>query len=33
MKGLHSMRVNDQWRIVFRWQGNDADDVRLTDYH
>jgi proteic killer suppression protein len=33
MKGLHSIRVNHQWRIVFRWQGNDADDVRLTDYH
>ena len=33
MKGLHSIRVNDQWRLVFRWQGNDAQDVRLTDYH
>lgn len=33
MKGLHSIRVNDQWRLVFRWQGNDAYDVRLTDYH
>ena len=33
MKGLHSIRVNDQWRLVFRWQGSDAHDVRLTDYH
>jgi proteic killer suppression protein len=33
LKGFHSMRVNDQWRLVFRWQGNDAHKVRLTDYH
>jgi len=33
LKGLHSIRVSDQWRLVFRWQGNDAYDVRLTDYH
>ena len=33
MQGLHSIRVNDQWRLVFRWQGSDAHDVRLTDYH
>ena len=32
MKGLHSLRVNDQWRLVFRWQGHDAWDVRLKDY-
>jgi len=33
LKGFHSIRVNDQWRIVFRWSGSDAHDVRLTDYH
>jgi proteic killer suppression protein len=33
LKGLHSIRVNDQWRLVFRWRGNDAYEVRLTDYH
>jgi len=33
LKGCHSIRVNDQWRPVFRWQGNDAHKVRLTDYH
>ena len=33
LKGLHSIRVNDQWRLVFRWEGNNALDVRLMDYH
>ncbi len=33
LKGLHSIRVNDQWRIVFRWRGSDAHEVRLVDYH
>ena len=33
LKGLYSIRVNDQWRIVFRWQGSDAHEVQLTDYH
>jgi proteic killer suppression protein len=33
LKGLHSIRVNDQWRLVFRWQGNNAHQVRLMDYH
>jgi len=32
-KGFHSIRVNDQWRIVFRWQEGLARDVTLTDYH
>jgi len=32
-KGFHSIRVNEQWRVVFRWEGIDAHDVRLTDYH
>jgi len=31
--GFHSIRVNDQWRIVFRWEGNDAHDVSVVDYH
>jgi proteic killer suppression protein len=31
--GFHSIRVNDQWRVVFRWEGSDAHEVRLTDYH
>jgi proteic killer suppression protein len=33
LKGFHSIRVNDQWRVVFRWQDNMARDVRLMDYH
>ena len=33
LKGFHSIRVNDQWRLVFRWEGNNALDVSLMDYH
>lgn len=32
-KGQHSIRINDQWRICFRWLGSDAEDVEITDYH
>ncbi|MDE3100518.1 MAG: type II toxin-antitoxin system RelE/ParE family toxin [Verrucomicrobiota bacterium] len=32
-KGQHSIRVNDQWRVCFRWQGGDAFDVEIVDYH
>jgi toxin HigB-1 len=31
--GQHSIRINDQWRICFRWVGNDAHDVEIVDYH
>ena len=31
--GYHALRVNDQYRIVFRFEGQDAHDVRCTDYH
>ena len=31
--GQYSVRVNDQYRICFRWEGSDALDVELTDYH
>ena len=33
LRGCYSIRVNDQWRLTFRWDGNDAHDVSLTDYH
>ncbi len=33
LEGFHSIRINDQWRIIFRWTGNDASDVMVTDYH
>ena len=32
-KGQHSIRVNDQWRICFRWQEGHAYDVEIVDYH
>jgi proteic killer suppression protein len=31
--GQYSIRINDQYRICFRWQGTDAYDVEITDYH
>lgn len=31
-RGLHSIRVNDQWRICFRWEDG-AHDVAIVDYH
>jgi proteic killer suppression protein len=31
--GFHSIRVNNQWRIVFRWQDSSAHDVQVIDYH
>ena len=33
LQGLHSIRINDQWRVVFKWQGSDAHEVRIADYH
>ncbi len=33
LKGFHSIRVNDQWRLVFRWEEAQAYQVRLIDYH
>ncbi|MDB5367747.1 MAG: Killer protein [Rhodospirillales bacterium] len=32
-RGEHSIRVNDQWRVCFRWDEGDAYDVEVTDYH
>ena len=31
--GQYSIRINDRWRICFAWQGGDAIDVEITDYH
>lgn len=31
--GQYSIRINDQWRVCFRWQENDAIDVEIVDYH
>jgi len=32
-KGQHSIRINQQWRICFKWQEGDAFDVEIVDYH
>lgn len=32
-KGFHSIRINDQWRVVFRWRRGNAFDVQVIDYH
>lgn len=32
-RGQHSIRINDQWRICFRWRDGDAHDVEIVDYH
>jgi proteic killer suppression protein len=32
-KGEYSIRINDQWRIRFRWRNPDAHDVEIADYH
>jgi proteic killer suppression protein len=31
--GQHSIRINDQWRVCFRWKDGDAEDVEIVDYH
>ena len=33
LAGYHSIRINDQWRVIFRWVDGDAFDVEITDYH
>jgi proteic killer suppression protein len=32
-RGQHSIRINDQWRICFVWQGGNAHEVEIADYH
>ena len=32
-KGQHGIRINNQWRICFKWSDGDAYDVDITDYH
>ena len=32
-KGQHSIRINSQWRICFRWENGNAYEVAITDYH
>jgi toxin HigB-1 len=32
-EGAYSIRINDQWRICFRWEENGPEDVEIVDYH
>lgn len=31
--GFHSIRINAQWRLIFRWEGSGAYEVQIIDYH
>ena len=33
LKGFHSIRINDQWRIIFKWREGNPEDVQIVDYH
>ena len=33
LSDFYSIRINDQWRIVFNWESNNAENVQITDYH
>lgn len=33
LEGFYSIRINDQWRVIFRWSDDEADEVRIVDYH
>ncbi|WMJ71733.1 type II toxin-antitoxin system RelE/ParE family toxin [Cytophagaceae bacterium ABcell3] len=33
LKGVYSIRINDQWRIVFKWSDGNASEVKIMDYH
>ena len=33
LKAYHSIRINNQWRIIFRWDNGSASDVNIIDYH
>ena len=33
LKEFYSIRINSQWRIIFRWQASNAYDVKIIDYH
>jgi proteic killer suppression protein len=33
LAGKHSIRINDQWRVVFRWTETGPDQVEIVDYH
>ena len=33
LKGFYSIRINNQWRIIFKWKSGNASDVEIIDYH
>lgn len=33
LNGFHSIRINDQWRIVFKWSNGNVNEVEIVDYH
>ncbi|MGH7781726.1 MAG: type II toxin-antitoxin system RelE/ParE family toxin [Candidatus Binataceae bacterium] len=33
LKEFYSIRVNDQWRVIFKWSAGEAREVRIVDYH
>ena len=33
LKDFYSIRINDQWRIIFKWSGGNASEVEIVDYH
>lgn len=33
LDGFHSIRINEQWRLIFKWEGTDAYEVQIADYH
>ena len=33
VREFHSLRINEQWRIIFKWIDNNAQDVAIRDYH
>jgi toxin HigB-1 len=33
LREFHSIRINDQWRVVFKWRNGEAHEVQIVDYH
>ena len=33
LKDFHSIRINDQWRVIFKWINGEPHEVRIVDYH
>lgn len=33
LKGFYSIRINKQWRVIFKWTKNNAEQVKIEDYH